>query len=96
MQRLIIKEYKNVLKRDFEYQNEEVNQILEVLLQCLTIVLPKEKVNIIIDDPEDNKIIECAIESKSDYIITYDKHLLKINNFRGIEIVKPENFSEFS
>ena len=33
----------------------------------------------------DNKDIDDA-----DFILSYDKHLLKINNFRGIKIVKPE------
>ena len=39
---------------------------------------------------DDNKVVECAIESFSDYIITYDGHLLKLKEYKGIKIMKPE------
>jgi len=42
------------------------------------------------DDPDDNRVLECAIESSSDYIITYDGHLLKLKEYTGIKIIKPE------
>ena len=51
---------------------------------------PKQKVEIVKDDPDDNKVIECAIESSSDYIVTYDKHLLKLKKYEEIKIMKPE------
>ena len=43
-------------------------------------------------DVNDNKIIECALESKAKYIISYDKHLLKLKEYEGIKIVRPEDF----
>lgn len=42
------------------------------------------------DDPDDDKIIECALESNSKYIITYDKYLLNIQEYPGIRIIRPE------
>jgi len=56
------------------------------------LVEPKEKFNTIKDDPSDNKIIECAKEGKSDFIITNDNHLLKLKEFEGIRIVTPKEF----
>src|SRR3989344_4357933 len=47
----------------------------------------KEIIEVVQDD---NKVIECAVASSSDYIITYDKHLLEIGKFRDIHIIKPE------
>ena len=43
-------------------------------------------------DFDDNCIIECAIEAGSDYIISSDKHLLKVREFQGIVIVRPADF----
>ena len=54
------------------------------------LIEPKQKVDIVKDDPDDNKVIECAIESSSDYILTYDRHLLKLKEYKGIKILKPE------
>ena len=82
-----------VLERDFEYSKNEGRNVIEVIEKILlfvNLIEPKQKIDIIKDDPDDNKIIECAFESSSDYIVTYDKHLLKLKEYKGIKILKPE------
>lgn len=86
----ILEEYKKVLKRDFKYNDEEIQEIIIELLSYIQIIEPTEKLNVIKEDPDDNKILECATASKSEYIITYDNHLLNLKEFRGIKIVRPE------
>jgi len=86
----IIAEYQKVLKRDFDYSDDDIVKIMEKVLSFLKIIKPAKKVDIVKDDPEDNKIIECALASKSSYIITYDHHLLKFGKIMGIEIMTPE------
>ena len=88
----ILEEYQKVLKRDFEYSNQEIIEIVEKVLQFVSLVISNERVNIVKEDPEDNKILECAIESKSNYIFTYDKHLLKLKEYNNIKIIKPNDF----
>jgi uncharacterized protein len=46
----------------------------------------------VVEDKEDNKILESAIACKADYLITSDRHLLKIEKFKGIKIVTPSKF----
>ena len=86
----ILEEFEDILKRDFKYSNEETRNITEKVLQFLTLVIPSKKIDVVKDDPDDNKIIECALESNAEYIISYDKHLLKLKEFQGIKIVRPE------
>src|SRR3989344_7221401 len=86
----IIEEYQKILKRDFDYSDEEIADITEKVLQFISLVNPNIKVNAVKEDADDNKIIECALESKADYILSYDKHLLNLKEFRGIKIVRPE------
>ena len=86
----IIEEYKEILARDFEYTEQKISEILEKILQFLTLVTSSIKIDIVKEDPDDNKIIECAVESKSEYIISYDNHLLKLKEYQGIKIVRPE------
>ena len=89
----IISEYKKVLKRDFEYSDEKILSIVEKLLLFLNLITPVEKVDVVKEDPDDNKIIECALASNSNYIITYDKkHLLVLKEYKGIKIITPEEF----
>jgi len=44
------------------------------------------------EDPDDNKFIECAVASNCEIIISGDKHLLKLSEFRGIAILNPRDF----
>ena len=86
----ILDETAEVLERDFEYSKSEAKNIIKKILLFSKLVEPKQKVDVIKDDPDDNKVVECAIETSSDYIVTYDKHLLKLKEYKKIKIVKPE------
>ena len=46
----------------------------------------------VVSDPEDNKLVESAVASRADYIISSDKHLLDLGEFQGIKIVRPAEF----
>ena len=86
----IIREYKRVLKRDLDYSDEEVFELLEKVFSFVSLVYPKEKVSIVKESPADDRIIECALASKSDYLVTYDKELLKVVKYKSVKIVRPE------
>ena len=86
----ILSEYQEILKRDFDFSDDEVSEIIEKVLAFVTLVNPQTKIKAVKDDPDDDVIIECALESESKYIITYDKHLLNLKEFRGIRVIKPE------
>src|SRR3989338_7429223 len=82
----ILDEFSEVLQKDFKYTKDEMPKILENVLSFANIIEPQEKIKIVKDDPDDDKIIECAIALNSEYIITYDQHLLKIKEYRSIKI----------
>ncbi|MBS3139868.1 putative toxin-antitoxin system toxin component, PIN family [Candidatus Woesearchaeota archaeon] len=86
----ILSEYQEILKRDFDFSDTEVSEIMGKVLAFVTLVSPQTKIKAVKNDPDDDVIIECAFESESKYIITYDKHLLNLKEFRGIRIIKPE------
>jgi len=44
------------------------------------------------DDHEDDKFIDAAVAGRADFIITEDKHLLDIGEFKSVKIVKPSEF----
>jgi predicted nucleic acid-binding protein len=65
--------------------------VLVPVAELANIVFPKDKLNAAID-PDDNRILECAIGAGSGCIVTRDHHLLSIKNYQGIPIVTPEEF----
>jgi putative PIN family toxin of toxin-antitoxin system len=56
------------------------------------LVNPLKKFDIVKDDLDDNKFFEAAVEGKADFIISQDKHLLKIGEFQRIKVLKPVDF----
>jgi putative PIN family toxin of toxin-antitoxin system len=56
------------------------------------IVLPEEKVRDVCRDSEDHIILECAVQSHADFIVTGDKDLLVLKEFLGTRIVAPADF----
>ncbi|MBS3074489.1 putative toxin-antitoxin system toxin component, PIN family [Candidatus Pacearchaeota archaeon] len=88
----ILEEFSNVLIRDFNLNLDKIKEIIINFLGSINMIETSSKVDIVKHDPDDNKVIECAVDSKSDYILTYDKHLLSVKEFKGIKIVKPEEF----
>ena len=89
----ILREYQKVLKRDFQYTDEQITTILEKVLTFLTLINPKQKIDLIKTDPTDNKILECALESNSTYLLTYDKkHLLNLKKYKNTQILTPDEY----
>jgi putative PIN family toxin of toxin-antitoxin system len=48
----------------------------------------------ICEDPDDDKFIECAIAGKCNIIVSGDRHLLKLGEYKGVKILKPRDFVE--
>lgn len=90
----IIEELKRALKRDFGLSQSQINEVVDAVTMFANHVEPEEKINAIIEDPTDNRVLECATAAKSEFIVTGDNHLLKLKHFRNIRILKPEQFIE--
>jgi hypothetical protein len=89
----ILEEYIEVFSRlkTVKEQAKAIIAIMHYRRSCL-FILPKISINAIENDPSDNKFLECAVESKAQYIISGDKHLLALKEFRSIEIVGAKDF----
>lgn len=86
---LILKEFKEVISRPkFGFSQEQINNALKQIINISSIVMPSVKVDIIKGDIEDNKILECAVSGKVNYIVSGDGHLLKLKEYKGIKIVR--------
>jgi uncharacterized protein len=46
------------------------------------------------DDPDDNRILECAVEGEADCVITGDKDLLRLRRHGHIRILQVAEFLE--
>lgn len=81
------------LKQKFGWTDEDIYAQTRNIGLASEIVNPSQVVRKITTDDPDNRILECALTAKVDYIITGDKkHLLPLKKFKGIPILSPRDF----
>ncbi len=85
-------ELENVLKRDFFEESELIERQISLILEYAILVRPIVEPDIVKADPDDNKILACALASKADYIVSGDPHLFLLKEVFGITILKPKDF----
>jgi len=76
-----------------DYPSRKCVAWAEVLAQSAELVFPVERTSGATPDPDDEMILECALASEADFIVSGDKkHLLALRQFEGIPIVSPAEF----
>lgn len=89
----ILKELSEVLiDKKFKLPKAFIQQTIHELLEITELVINTERVSVMKDDPDDNRILECALCAGAHCIISGDKHLLNLKHFRKIPIVSPNDF----
>ena len=84
----ILGEFAGVISRKkFGFSKQQQEQAIKQIMSIATLIEPLIRVKAIKDDPADNKILEFAEAGKVDYIVSGDKHLLKLKQYLGIKIV---------
>jgi predicted nucleic acid-binding protein len=68
-----------------------VRSRLESLAQ---VVEPRDALGVIDDDPDDDRVLECAVEGRADMIVSGDRHLLKLAKYQGVPIVTVRQFMD--
>jgi uncharacterized protein len=85
----MITELADVLTRDkFAIKDSQVDRFLLVLVRKSEIVPANPHFKVICEDPDDDIVLNTAYNGKANYIVTGDRHLLTLKEFKRIEIVK--------
>lgn len=72
---------KNAENAVFEFE-QEAEKIYTVSL-----------VEVIPNDPPDNRVLECALDGRADVIVSGDKkHLQRLGEFKGVPVLSPAEF----
>lgn len=88
----ILDEMGKVLTRDFDASPEEVAQARAIVTERARTVTPAVQLDVMKEDPPDNRILECAVSAGADYIITRDKDFLRRRNYAGIRMIDDAEF----
>lgn len=90
----IFDEYIQVLQRLGLENEKELDELLGVFAKGIHTLFTKKtpQLQLIVEDPDDDKFIECAVVLEAEYIVTGDKALLSYEKYMGIEILSASNF----
>lgn len=93
----LLDEVKRVLgydkvKKHLGLTPEETDRLLRGWRTTAIFVESVEKLDVIKEDPDDNRVLECAVAAEADYIVSGDHHLTDLGEYRGIEVLPPAGF----
>jgi putative PIN family toxin of toxin-antitoxin system len=89
----LLKEFEKVLKEKFKLSIHLVREITEGVREVAEIVEMSSHIRPISYPDEDNRVLECAVDGKADFIVTGDtRHILPLKEYGGIKILSPSEF----
>lgn len=87
----ILAEVQEKLEYKLQFERPLAVEYIEAITEIITVVNPGLKLDEIPANPDDNRILECAVEARADIIVSADKDLLRLKTFKDIQIFHPSN-----
>lgn len=88
-----IEEFVRVLGyRKFGFSPEQIEPFVDDLTSHAIIVQPRHTVEVVTQDPSDNLFLEIALQGNCTALVSGDRHLLDIKQYRRIRILSPTEF----
>ena len=84
----MLAELEDVLSgRKFEFTRHQLDEFLLIMVRRSIVATVMECAEIITEDPDDDVVLATALEGEAGYIVSGDRHLLRLKEFKGIKIV---------
>ncbi len=80
------------IRNKYNLEDEEIEIAVGAIRTFAIVLADTIELDIIKDDPDDNKVLACAMAAKADYIVSGDRHLLDLGVFENIPIVSVKDF----
>ncbi|MFZ1085259.1 MAG: putative toxin-antitoxin system toxin component, PIN family [Terracidiphilus sp.] len=93
---VLLDELDEKLRGKFAISDRDALAIRAKLEGSANVVEPNIELNAVPDDPDDNRVLECAVAGKADFVVSGDRHLLRIGTYEGIDLVTVRQFMESS
>ena len=82
------------LRNTFQFSENRIEAAMYDLRRTCTQVKITGELHAVADDPDDDKFVECAVIAGAKLIVSGDGHLLKLGQYRDIQIVSASQFLE--
>ena len=88
----ILKELSVTLSSKFFWSDFKIERATQRIEKMADVVQTKKSISVLSADEADNRILECTVKAKADFIISGDKHLLDLGEYKKILVLKPAQF----
>ena len=88
----LLTEFGRVLTEKFGRDPRASSDAVAQVAFLAIVVEPSEGVSVVEADPEDDRVLEAALESRAQVIVSSDRHLLQLKRWRGVAIEKASDF----
>jgi putative PIN family toxin of toxin-antitoxin system len=80
------------VKKYLAVTDEEIEVRLASLGVLADVVSGEVKVEVVSDDPDDDKYVGAALQGRAGFVVSGDAHLQKVKEYQGIRFVSPREF----
>jgi putative PIN family toxin of toxin-antitoxin system len=84
----IVEEVCRTLREKFDWPEDRISQAQRIMDRITRRVVPSQTLNLIKEDDADNRIVECAVEAGSEYIVSDYRDLHRLGRYGNIRIIK--------
>jgi putative PIN family toxin of toxin-antitoxin system len=84
----------NRISRRYGLSSQDIAAYIQRLREASRVLRATLRVEVIKDDPDDDKFLALAQEAGADYIVSGDPHLTRLSAYEGIPILTPARFLE--
>ena len=88
----ILDEFQEKLEGKLKYEIERATALVQEVIHYSQLVTLTNTLKVVDADPDDDMVVECAIIGNATYIVTGDKHLLSLNSYQNVTILKATVF----
>lgn len=84
----IVDEATRTLRQKFDWPEDRIVEARRIMGRIARRVVPSRSLSVIKEDPDDDRILECAAEAESDYIVSGDKDLHRLGHYGNARVIK--------
>ena len=91
----ILAEMRGKLTSKLGWSENQALLFTETIRDITELVEPDIVLDVVSDDEDDNRIVECAVAGEASLIVTYDKDLPRLKAYESIGIITPKQLTFF-
>lgn len=90
----ILEEIRKVLKEDFDLPSAKIEELTEAILDIVKVIPITGNFKKLTVDSKDNPISETALRVEANYLVSGDKHILSLGEYKNVQMITVGRFLE--